>query len=326
MRRREFIAVLGGAATWPVGARAQVSARPPLIAVISGASQAASERWRRGLPQGLHELGLIEGRHYEIEYRYANGNLTRLPALVDELIQHKPNVFVIGTSDGVLAAKQATATTPIVYAGMIDPISIGLAASYARPGGNVTGMFSSAESLFGKQLALGFELIPGAKRAAMLSNTNMAFSSVYRLGFETAARSMNADTLIAEVRTPTEIDSAFQMLARARISMVAAPADPMLLNERRRIAELAITTKLPVVYGVREYVEDGGLISYGVDLRENFRRAAMYVDKILKGAKPADLPFEQPTKFELVINLRAARAIGLDVSESFLLRADEVIE
>jgi putative ABC transport system substrate-binding protein len=245
---------------------------------------------------------------------------------VDELIRHKPNVIVIGIANAALAAKQATARIPIVYTGVLDPVSIGLAASYARPGENVTGMFSDSHSLVGKQLELGFELMPGAKRAGMLVNVNFAGAAVYRQGVETAAQAMAANVVPVEVRAPAEIDGAFQTLARAQVNIVIVPPDVMFLNERRSIGELAIAAQLPVVYGLREHVEDGGLMSYGVNLRENFRRAAAYVDKILKGAKPADLPFEQPTKFELVINLKAAKAIGLTIPESFLLRADEVIE
>jgi putative ABC transport system substrate-binding protein len=176
----------------------------------------------------------------------------------------------------------------------------------------------------GKQLELGFELMPGAKRAGMLVNLNN--SPIVRQGAETAAQAMAANLIPVEIRTPADIDSAFQTLARERVRIVIALADLMFLNERRRMAELAIAAQLPVVYGFREHVEAGGLMSYGVDMRANFRRAAAYVDKILKGAKPADLPFEQPTKFELVINLKAAKALGLTIPESFLLRADEVIE
>jgi ABC-type uncharacterized transport system substrate-binding protein len=176
----------------------------------------------------------------------------------------------------------------------------------------------------GKQLELGFELVPGAKRAGMLVNVNNV--TIVRQGAETAAQAMAANLIPVEIRTPADIDSAFQTLARERVRVVIALADPMFLYERRRMAELAIAAQLPVAYAFREHVEAGGLMSYGVDLRANYRRAAAYVDKILKGAKPADLPFEQPTKFELVINLKTAKAIGLTIPESFLLRADEVIE
>jgi putative tryptophan/tyrosine transport system substrate-binding protein len=181
-------------------------------------------------------------------------------------------------------------------------------------------------SLVGKQLELGFELIPGAKRAGVLVNAGNVAGTAFRQGAEAAAQAMAANLISVEARTPADIDSAFQTLARERVNIVIVVPDPMFANERRRIAELAIATRLLVVYPFREHVEDGGLLSYGIDLRENFRRAAAYVDKILKGAKPADLPIEQPTKFELVINLKAAKAIGLTIPEAFLVRADEVIE
>jgi putative tryptophan/tyrosine transport system substrate-binding protein len=224
---------------------------------------------------------------------------------------------------GALAAKQATASIPIVTISG-DPVALGLAVSDARPKGNVTGIFVDYVSLVGKQLELGFELVPGAKRAGMLVNVNNV--TIVRQGAETAAQAMAANLIPVEIRTPADIHSAFQTLARERVRIVIALADPMFLNERQRMGELAIAAQLPVAYAFREHVEAGGLMSYGVDLRASNRRAAAYVDKILKGAKPADLPFEQPTKFELVINLKAAKAIGLTIPEAFLLRADEVIE
>jgi len=243
---------------------------------------------------------------------------------VDELIRHKPNVIVATNALAGLAAAQVTASIPIVTVNGSDPVSIGLATSLARPKGNVTGLYVDYVSFVGKQLELGFELVPGAKRAGMLVNVNNV--TLVRQGAETAAQAMAANLIPVEIRTPADIDSAFQTLARERVRIVIALADVMFLNERRRMAELAIAAQLPVVYAFREHVEAGGLMSYGVDVRANFRRAAAYVDKILKGAKPADLPFEQPTKFELVINLKAAKALGLTIPESFLLRADEVIE
>ncbi len=324
MRRRQFIVLFAAAAaSRPFITLAQVSTKRPLIAVLIGGSQAASQHWRNGLPQGLQELGYVEGRDYDIEYRYADGDVTRQPVLVDELIRHKPNVIVAGNGLATLAAKQATVSIPIVGI-TADPVAFGLAASQARPKGNVTGIYVDYVSLVGKQLELGFELMPGAKRAGMLVNVNS--TTIVRQGAETAAQAMAANLIPVEIRTPADIDRAFQTLARERVRIVIALVDPMFLNERRRMAELAIAAHLPVVYGFREHVDAGGLMSYGVDLRENWRRVAVYVDKILKGAKPADLPFEQPTKFELLINLKAAKALGLTIPESFLLRADEVIE
>jgi putative ABC transport system substrate-binding protein len=276
------------------------------------------------LTQGLQELGYFEGRDYDIEYRYADGDVTRQPMQADELIRHKPNVIVATNALAGLAATQATASIPIVTVAGGDPVSIGLATSYARPKGNVTGIFVDYASLVGKQLELGFELMPGAKRAGMLVNLNN--SPIVRQGAETAAQAMAANLIPVEIRTPADIDSAFQTLARERVRIVIALADLMFLNERRRMAELAIAAQLPVVYGFREHVEAGGLMSYGVDMRANFRRAAAYVDKILKGAKPADLPIEQPIKFELVINMKTAKALGIEASPTLLATADELLE
>jgi putative ABC transport system substrate-binding protein len=325
MRRRQFLGLLAAAvASRPVITLGRVSPQRPLIAVFIGASQAASQRWVSGFPQGLQELGYVEHRDYEIEYRYAAGDLTRTTVLMDELIRLGPNVIVVGTITAAVEAKQATATIPIVTVSGLDPVSFGLATSHARPKGNVTGIFVDYISLVGKQLELGFELMPRAKWAGTLVNVNNV--TIVRQAAETAAQAMVANLIPVEIRTPADMDSAFQTLARERVNIVIVPADPTFLSERRRIVELASRARLPVVYGLREHVEDGGLISYGIDLRENWRRAAAYVDKILKGAKPADLPFEQPTKFELVINLKAAKAIGLTIPEAFLLRADQVIE
>jgi putative tryptophan/tyrosine transport system substrate-binding protein len=325
-RRREFIGLVAGAvASRPFTALAQVPTTRPLIGVLLGGSKAATERYRIGLPQGLQELGYVEGRDCEIEYRYADGDLTRFPALASELVQLKPKVIVVAATLAALAVKQATVSIPIVIGLTFDPIGLGMGASYAQPKGNVTGIFADYASLVGKQLELGFELIPGAKRAGMLVNLDNVNAAVRR-GAETAAQAMAANLIPAEIRTPADIDSAFRTLARERVTIVVALADAMFVNERWHMAELAISAQLPVVYGFREHVEAGGLMSYGVNLRAAFRRAAAYVDKILKGAKPADLPFEQPTKFELVINLKAAKALGLTIPESFLLRADEVIE
>jgi len=289
-------------------------------------SQATSQEYRSAFTQRLQELGYVERRDYEIEYRYADGDLTRLPTLADELIRLKPNVIVVSSSAAALAAKQATASIPIVAAATFDPVSLGLAASYARPERNVTGIVAGWDTIVGKQLELGFELVPGAKLVGMLVDAGFAPGAFFRRGAEIAARATGAKLLSVDVRAPADLDAAFQTLTRERVSIVIVHPDPMFLNERRRIAELAIAAQLPVVYGFRQHVEDGGLMSYGIDLHENFRRAAAYVDKILKGAKPADLPIEQPTKFELVVNLKTAKALGLTIPEAFLLRADEVIE
>jgi putative tryptophan/tyrosine transport system substrate-binding protein len=327
MMRREVIGLLAViVASWRAIALAQVPTKRPLIAVLLGASQATSKATRSAFTQRLQDVGYFEGRNYDIEYRYADGDLTRIPALVDELIRLKPSVIVVGNSTAALAAKRATASIPIVAAVTFDPVSLGLVASQARPEGNVTGIVGSWDTLVGKQLELGFELVPRGKLAGMLVDVGSQGTGFLRKGAENAAQALGARLLSVEVRAPADIDAAFQALTRADVNIVIVPTDPMFLNERRRIAELAIAAQLPIVCGFREHVDDGGLMSYGIDLRENFRRAAVYVDKILKGAKAADLPIEQPTKFELVISLKTAKAIGLTIPEAFLLRADEVIE
>jgi putative tryptophan/tyrosine transport system substrate-binding protein len=300
MRRRDFIVLFAAAvASRPVITLGQVSAQRPLIAVLLGGSQTASQHTRNAFTQALQELGYVEGRDYDIEYRYADGDVTRQPMQADELIRHKPNVIVATNALAGFAAKQATASIPIVTVTGADPVSLGLATSLARPKGNVTGLYVDYASLVGKQLELGFELMPGAKRAGMLVNVNNV--TIVRQGAETAAQAMAANLIPVEIRTPADIESAFQTLARERVRIAIALAD--FLNERGRMAELAIAAQLPVVYAYREHVEAGGLMSYGINVRANFRRAAAYVDKILKGAKPADLPFEQPTKFELATNI-----------------------
>jgi putative ABC transport system substrate-binding protein len=326
MTRRGFIALLGAAtALRPIALLAQRATSRALIAVMIGASKQASERWRSGLPQGLKELGYVEGQDYDIEYRYADGDLTRQPALLEELIQHDPKIIVVGNWSAALAAKQATSRIPIIVASTVDPIGSGLATSVARPKENVTGMFVDYGSLLGKQLELGFELF-GIRRVGMLLNVNNPIAASLRQDTEAAAKAMAAQLISAEIRTPTDIDAAFQSLAREGVKFVVVYPDPMFLGERWRFADLEIKTHLAAVYSHRAHVEAGGLMSYGVEIRENWRRIAVYVDKILKGAKPVDLPFEQPTKFELVINLKTARALGMTIPEAFLLRADEVIE
>jgi putative tryptophan/tyrosine transport system substrate-binding protein len=327
MRRRKFFALLAGmVALRPVIALAQVPTKRPLIAVLIGQSQATDQRNRSAFTQGLQELGYVEGRDYEIEYRYADGDLAQTPTLANELIRLKPSVMVVGNSTAALAAKRATASIPIVAAAIFDPISLGLVPSHARPEGNVTGIVGGLDSVVGKQLELGLELIPGAKLVGILVDAGFAPAAFYQRSAEIAAQAMSARLFSVDVQAPGEIGGAFHTLTRERVNFVLVHPNPMFLGERRRIAELAIAAQLPMVCGFREHAEDGALMSYGIDLRENFRRAAVYVDKILKGAKPADLPIEQPTKFELVVNLKTAKALSLTIPESFLLRADEVIE
>jgi putative ABC transport system substrate-binding protein len=326
IRRREFIVTLGSAAAvWPLAARAQTPARLPLIAILVGGTPARAT-WLSGFREGMNALGYAEGRNYDVVYRFASGDLTRMPVLVEELVQLKPNIIVTGNTSAAIAAQSATSTIPIVSAAINDPIEFGLVASHPRPGGNLTGILITLDTLMGKQLELGAELVPGAKKAGMLVNRASPARTVLWRGAQAAANALKIAIVEAEVGSPEEIDQSVESLARDAVQIAVVPPDPMLTNERQRIAARAQTFKLPVVYGLREHVDDGGLISYGMDLRENWVRAATFVDKILKGAKPADLPVELPSKFQLVINLRAAKALGLEVPPMLLARADEVIE
>jgi ABC-type uncharacterized transport system substrate-binding protein len=327
MTRREFITLLGGAAVaWPSAVLAQASSRRPLAAVLSGASLAAASRYVGGFAERMQEIGYVAGRDVDIVYRYADGDLARLPALVDELVRLKPDVLIAVNTQAAIAMRQATAAIPIVAPAVTDPVAFGLVATHARPGGNVTGILATMDTLSGKQLALATEIVPGTLTMGMLFNASFQAHMIQRQGAENAAAALGIKLVPIEFRLPDDLDAAFKSLTRERVEVVLVLQDPVVLAERRRIAMQAVAARLPTMYGFREHVEAGGLMSYGVDLRSNLRRGADYVDKILKGTKPADLPVELPTKFELVINLKTAKAIGLTIAESFLVRADEVIE
>jgi len=335
MRRREFITLLGGAAAaWPLAARAllggaismqtpplalaEISGRRPLIAVLVGGSSTLSSRYVSGLAQGMQELGYVEGRDFDIVYRYAEGDLTRLSELADELVRLRPDVVVSGTTGGILAVKQAAPGIPIVGVALTDPVGFGLAASHARPGGQVTGILITLDTLPGKQLELVLEVMRGATRIGLLGSTVNPISAVTRRNAESAAAALGVKLVPVEVRSPDDFDRAFRTLQDERVEIVLVLQEAMFLSERRRIGALAAAARLPTMYSFREHVVDGGLMSYGTSLRDIYRRTATYVDKILKGAAP--------TKLELVVNLATAKAIGLMIPESFLVRADEVIE
>jgi putative tryptophan/tyrosine transport system substrate-binding protein len=325
--RRDFVVLVAAIPALPsVKALAETSTRRPLIAVLLGGAQSTVQRWLAAFPDELQSLGYAEHRDYEAEYRYADGDLGHLPKLAAELLSGNPDVFVVGNTAAALAAKRAAPSTPIVVAAATNPVRFGLARSHDRPEGNVTGMLAGLETLAGKQLELGLQLLPGKKRIGMLVNANNVVSEGHKRSAEAAAQAKAAEFSWVTASTSTEIGKAITELASGRVDYMIVPADAMFLNERQRIAELALSAKIPAVYAFREHVEAGGLVSYGVDLREQFRRAARCVDKILKGAKPAEIPFEQPTKFELVLNAGTAKALGLTVPPALLERADEVIE
>jgi ABC-type uncharacterized transport system substrate-binding protein len=291
--------------------------------------RAASPHVREAFLQGLRDLGYVEGRNVVIEYRDAEGRSERLPALAAELVALKVDVILAGGTPQALAAKQATKTIPIVVASATAPVTDGLVTSLAQPGGNVTGLSFLAPELVGKRLELLKQAVPGVGQIAVLWHPGGAGERTQKdmlKETEVAARALGLRLQFLEARGPADFDRAFSEMTRARSDALTVLGSPMFFNERRRLVDLAAKNRLPAVYGFREVVNAGGLMSYGPNNDDLFRRAATYVDKILKGAKPGDLAVEQPTKFELVINLRTAKALGLTIPQSVLLRADQIIQ
>jgi putative ABC transport system substrate-binding protein len=274
----------------------------------------------------MRELGYLEGRDYGFEDRYGDGDAPRLPLLAEELVKLKPDVIVAATTPGAMAAKQATANIPIVGVNLTDPVDFGLVASEARPGTNVTGVLFRLKGMAEKQVEIALDLMPGASKIGILVDVNNPSNMLQRREVEAAAEKSAVNITAVDVRTADEIGAAIQTLVHERASIVIVLGAAVFVNARRRIAAFALASRLPTVYNFREHVEDGGLISYGVDLRQNFRRGAYFVDRILKGAKPGDLPVEFPTKVELVVNVTTAKAIGVTVPPTLFARADEVIE
>ena len=325
--RRTFIGTLAVfLLAAPLAAEAQPPAKAPRIGFLATHSPAVTANHLEAFRQGLRALGYVEGRNIAIEYRWAEGRAERFPDFAVELVGLKVDVIVATSSPLALAAKNATRTIPSVFATAADPVGSGLVASIAHPGGNVTGLSLLAPEIVAKQLDLLKEAVPKASRVAVLSNPANPYTAVLVKETEAAARSLGVRVQLLEVRGADALDSAFAAVTKERPDALFALFDPLLVGHRTRIAEFANKNRLPAMYPHREYAEASGLMAYGSDLRDNFRRAATYVDKILKGAKPADLPVEQPTKFELVINLKTAKALGLTIPQSLLLRADEVIQ
>ena len=328
MRRREFIALVGGAAAWPLGASAQQAAKVPRIGWLAG-DLAPGQHLPEAFRQGLRDLGYVEGRNVAIEYRDAEGKSVRLPALAAELVALKVDVILAPGTPHALAAKQATKTIPIVFASAVDPVADGLVTSLARPVGNVTGLSALSPELVGKRLELLKQAVPGVSRIAVLwqpGGLGQRTAEDMLKEVEVAGRELGVRLQLVEARGPADVDQAFSDMTRAHAGALTSFGSAMFLGERSRLVNLAAKNRLPAVYGLREYVDAGGLMSYGPNFVDLFRRAATYVDKILKGAKPADLPVEQPTKFELVINLKTAKTLGLTIPPTLLSRADEVIE
>src|SRR5262245_9318551 len=326
MSRREFISLVGGAAfAWPRAVIAQPTRRT-LVAVLSTVTSTGAARYLSGFAQGLQELGYIEGRNIDIVYRYADGDPERIPMVADELVRLKPDVIVTGSTNATLAVKQATATIPIVSPLLTDPVAFGLVESQARPGGQVTGILTTLEGLTGKQLELLLELVPGATRIGMTLNTRNQTHTLYQREVKAAANSLGVALVPVDIRAASELNAGFQTFVRERVELVLMLGDALVMTERRQIADLATAARLPSMYAYREYAVAGGLITYGISQRESYRRAASYVDRILKGSKPGDLPVEFPTKLEMVINLKTAKALAITIPPVVLARADEVIE
>jgi putative ABC transport system substrate-binding protein len=325
MKRREFITVLGGAAAWPLAARAQQTGKLARIGFLGAAFESGFAKRVEGFRSGLRDLGYVEGTNAIIEYRWADEKYERLPELAAELVRSKVNVIVAHGTPGSLAAKRATATIPIVVANIGDAVAAGVVASLARPGGNITGLSFFAPQLGAKRIELLKELMPQLTRVAVLLNANNPGKGPIVQAMEMTARSLKVGLQQFLVRGPSELASAFEQMEQERIAAVTVDDDAVLLANIGAIAALAIRRNL-VSVGNKELAQGGGLMGYGADSVANFRRAAVFVDKILKGAKPADIPIEQATKFEFVLNLKAAKALGLDVPPIMLVRADEVIE
>ena len=323
MNRRRFVEALAVCAAWPQGAFAQRGS--PLLALLDGKSRAAGQGLLTAFQQGLTELGHVEGQNVDIIYRFADGHDDRLPKLATEVVALRPSVIVAPGVNAAVAAKKATSEVPIVSWALADAINLGLVASYARPGGNVTGIMPYVEGLPAKQVELARRVMPSAKRIGLFGNQNDPKAPPQRREMEAAARSLNLEVAAPDLRQPSDIAGAMDMLAKQRADVVIVLETALTLSERQQIGKVALMHKLPTVFGYRENVEAGGLVSYGVDLRWCSKRAATFVDKILKGARPGDLPVEFPTSLLLTVNLKTAKALNLEISQTVLASADEVI-
>jgi putative ABC transport system substrate-binding protein len=328
MKRREFITLLGGAVgAWPLAARGQQGGKKYMIGILSAGNETAViPELNVAFFEALRELGWMEGKNVVFEHRYADNRLERLPELAADLVRLKVDVIAAAGTLAPLAAKRATTVIPIVMTAAGDPLGSGLVASLARPGGNVTGMSLMAPDLGAKRLELLKEFLPRLSRVAALWNAANPYSVLVFKETQAGGGKLGIEVRSLEVRGPDDFDSAFEAVRGLRPDALITVEDPLTADHRTRIAEFANRQQLPSLHGIREFVVAGGLISYGANLADLFRRAAYYVDKILSGAKPADLPVQQPTKFEMVINLKTAKALGLTMPTTLLARADEVIE
>jgi putative tryptophan/tyrosine transport system substrate-binding protein len=326
MRRRHFIQLIGSAVVVRPRASMSQSSTTPVVGILMATSQTQAAAWIQALQDGLQELGYVRHRDIDIAVRYSEGDNARFSGLAEELVHLKPKVILTTSTLSTRAAQHASAAIPIVNPMFYEPVALGFAASYARPGGQVTGIVVSLETLPGKQLEIALEAIPGVTKVGFLYDATNPFSAIPGRHLEAAAASRNVTFVRAEVSSADDLDVALKRLSDEGVGLVYVPQDPLFFTERSRIAALAIAMHLPTLYGLREHVEAGGLISYSVNTRENYRRAATFIDKILRGAKPGDLPIELPTKLELVVNLKTSKTLGITIPPAFIVRADEVIE
>ncbi len=326
MRRRTFITLLGGAAaSWPLAVRAQQAGRVYRIGWLTIASREQQLHLIKAFEEGLRSLGYRVGENVVIEYRFANGEMQRLPALASDLLG--VDIIVTTANPTTVAAMKATTTIPIVMTSSVDPVSTGLVASLARPGGNVTGLtLDTGGEMLGKRLELLKEILPNLSRVGILWNPDFAPNRDRLKSMRDATQALGISHVAVEARGLDTLEQAFATMVKEHMQAVVVLGDAVLFNYRGQIGVMAIRNRLPAITTLREYAEAGWLLTYGVDLRDLFRRGATFVDKILKGAKPADLPVEQPTKFELVVNLKTAKALGITIPPTLLTRADEVIE
>jgi len=325
MRRREVIALLGGAAAWPLVVRAQQPGKLRTIGFSGLSTRSAESELVAAFTQRLHELGWIENRTVVIEYRWSEGRAERFVQIAAEFVRLKVDVIVTSGTPQVLATKQATSVIPIVFARVGDPVANGLVASLARPGGNVTGLSVQGDELAGKRIEILREVVPSLRRVAILANVGNPFSVVELGEVQAAARTLNLEFDTLEIRRAEDITHAFEAIKGRAEALYVCP-DGLVDANKIRINTLALGARLPTMHGYREYVEAAGLMSYGANLPDLYRRSADYVDKILRGANPGDMPVEQPTKFDLIINLTTAKALSLTIPKSLLLRANELIE
>jgi ABC-type uncharacterized transport system substrate-binding protein len=325
MKRREFMTLLGGAAVaWPLGAGAQQAGKLPTIGFLGTTTPSAWSQWVAAFVQRLRDFGWIEGRTIAVEYRWGEGRDERFVEIAAELVQLKVDVIVT-SGTALLAAKQATSVIPIVFAVANDPVGSGFVASLSRPGGNITGLSLQSTDLAGKRLELLREVVPDLRRLAIMAHVGNPGAVLEMAEVQAAARALGLEVATLEIRRAEDIAPAFEAL-NGRVNALYIETDALIFTHRIRINTLALAARLPTMHSVRAYVEAGGLMSYGPNYTDLFRRAGELVDKILRGAKPADIPVEQPTKFDLVINLTTAKALGLEIPPTLLGRADEVIE